>query len=60
MNLADADLIGDKVRDRGGADLGRLAEIMLAVDTGRIAYVVLDMGLWSSAPIRSQCRRPGP
>lgn len=43
-NLSAGTLIGDSVRNRDGEDLGKLTEIMLDVDRGRIAYGVLESG----------------
>jgi sporulation protein YlmC with PRC-barrel domain len=43
-NLSAGTLIGDTVRNRQGEDLGRLKEIMLDVERGRIAYGVLESG----------------
>jgi sporulation protein YlmC with PRC-barrel domain len=37
-------LIGDKVRNSAGEELGEIEEIMFDVDNGRIAYAVLSFG----------------
>ncbi|MDD3828863.1 MAG: PRC-barrel domain containing protein [Anaerolineaceae bacterium] len=37
-------LIGDRVRNMSGEDLGKLEEIMLDMDGGRVAYAVLSFG----------------
>lgn len=42
--LSASTLIGDTVRNREDEELGTLSEIMFDVDSGRIAYAVLDMG----------------
>ena len=43
-NLSAGTLMGDTVRNRQGEDLGKLTEIMLDVDRGKIAYGVLEAG----------------
>lgn len=40
--LSASTLSGDGVRDSQGQHLGKIEEIMLDVDTGRIAYAVLS------------------
>lgn len=42
--LSATTLVGDKVRNRAGEDLGKIEEIMLDLDYGRIAYAVLSFG----------------
>jgi sporulation protein YlmC with PRC-barrel domain len=42
--LSASSLIGDAVMNSHGDDLGRLKEIMLDIDDGRIAYGVLESG----------------
>lgn len=42
--LSASTMIGDDVRNPEGENLGSIKEIMLDVDTGRIAYAVLDIG----------------
>lgn len=42
--LSASTMMGDTVRNPQGDELGTIKEIMLDVDTGRIAYAVLDMG----------------
>ncbi|MDX1688556.1 MAG: PRC-barrel domain-containing protein [Candidatus Promineifilaceae bacterium] len=42
--LSASTLIGDDVRNRHGEDLGNVEEIMLDVNSGRIAYAVLSFG----------------
>ena len=42
--LSAGTLIGDKVKNLQGEDLGKLKEIMLDVHSGRIAYGVLESG----------------
>lgn len=42
--LSASTLKGDKVRNPRGEDLGNLEEIMLDLDTGRVAYAVLSFG----------------
>jgi sporulation protein YlmC with PRC-barrel domain len=37
-------LIGDRVVNREGEDLGKIEEIMLETENGRIAYAVLSFG----------------
>ncbi len=45
MNLMKAsDLKGDKVRNRANEDLGKIEEIMIQLDSGRIGYAVLSFG----------------
>ena len=42
--LSAGTLIGDNVRNRNGEDLGKLEEIMIDLDQGRVAYAVLSFG----------------
>lgn len=42
--LSATTLIDDKVKNPAGEDLGHITEIMLDVDSGRIAYAVLSFG----------------
>lgn len=42
--LSASTLIGDDVRNPAGKDLGHVEEIMLDVNSGRIAYAVLAFG----------------
>ncbi len=37
-------LIGDRVRNMSGEDLGKLEEIMIDMEEGRVAYAVLSFG----------------
>jgi len=37
-------LVGDSVRNRSGEDLGTIEEIMIDMQSGRIAYAVLSFG----------------
>jgi sporulation protein YlmC with PRC-barrel domain len=37
-------LIGDRVRNLAGEDLGKLEEIMIDMEGGRVAYAVLSFG----------------
>jgi len=42
--LSAGTLIGDNVRNNEGEDLGKLEEIMIDLDEGRVAYAVLSFG----------------
>lgn len=42
--LSAGTLIGDNVRNYEGEDLGKLEEIMIDLDEGRVAYAVLSFG----------------
>ena len=42
--LSATTLIGDRVRNTEGDRLGDIKEIMLDLETGTVAYAVLDMG----------------
>ena len=42
--LSASSLSGDHVRNSGGEDIGTLKEIMIDLDSGRIAYGVLSVG----------------
>lgn len=42
--LSCSTLTGDAVRNAAGEDLGEIEDIMIDLDTGRIAYAVLSFG----------------
>lgn len=42
--LSASTLTGDKVRNRDGEKLGQLEEIVIDIDSGRVAYAVLASG----------------
>jgi len=42
--LSATTLMGDKVKNAAGEDLGDIKEIMIDVNSGRIAYAVLSFG----------------
>jgi sporulation protein YlmC with PRC-barrel domain len=42
--LSATSLVGDKVVNSAGEDLGKLDELMIDLQTGRIAYAVLSFG----------------
>ncbi len=42
--LSATTLAGDRVRNSGGEDLGKIEEIMIDLEGGRVAYVVLSFG----------------
>lgn len=42
--LSATTLIGDKVTNKAGEDLGKIEELMLDLDRGRVAYAVLSFG----------------
>jgi len=42
--LSASTLIGDGVRNPQGEDLGKIEELMIDLDNGRIAYAVLSFG----------------
>lgn len=42
--LSASTLIGDDVKNSAGEDLGQIEDIMIDIDTGRIAYAVLSFG----------------
>ena len=42
--LTARSIIGDKVINPGGEDLGRIEDIMLNIDDGTIAYVIIAFG----------------
>ncbi len=42
--LAASTIAGDRVRNRTGEDLGKIEEIMLDLQSGRVAYAVLSFG----------------
>jgi sporulation protein YlmC with PRC-barrel domain len=44
QTMSASTLMGDTIRNPKGEELGTLSEIMLDMDSGRVAYAVLDMG----------------
>lgn len=42
--LSASTMIGDDVKNPTGEDLGKIEEIMIDVNTGRVAYAVLSFG----------------
>lgn len=42
--LSASTLTGDRVRNSGGEDLGKIEHIMIDISSGRVAYVVLSFG----------------
>ena len=42
--LSASTLAGDSVRNLAGEDLGKIAEIMIDIPSGRVAYAVLSFG----------------
>lgn len=42
--LSATDVIGDSVVNRAGETLGKIEQLMLDVERGRVAYAVLSMG----------------
>ena len=42
--LAASTLTGDRVHNQAGEDLGKIEEIMIDLDRGRVAYAVLSFG----------------
>lgn len=42
--LSSSTISGDKVVNRNGEDLGEIKDLMIDVDTGRVAYAVLESG----------------
>ncbi|MFN0093848.1 MAG: PRC-barrel domain-containing protein [Dehalococcoidia bacterium] len=42
--LSASTLAGDKVRNLDGEDLGKIAEIMIDLESGRVAYAVVAFG----------------
>ena len=42
--MSSSSLIGDKVHNSLNEDLGKIEDIMIDVETGRIAYAVLSFG----------------
>lgn len=42
--LSATTIIGDDVRNAAGEDLGKVTDVMLDLETGNIAYAVVDMG----------------
>lgn len=42
--LSTAEILGDKVVNRAGENLGKIEELMLDLEKGRVAYAVLSFG----------------
>ena len=42
--LTARSIMGDKVRNPSGEDLGRIEDIMLNIDDGRIEYIIIAFG----------------
>jgi sporulation protein YlmC with PRC-barrel domain len=42
--LRTKDINGDRVRNAAGEDLGKIEELVIDVNTGRVAYAVLSFG----------------
>lgn len=42
--LSASTLAGDRVRNSGGDDLGKIEELMIDIPSGRVAYAVLSFG----------------
>jgi sporulation protein YlmC with PRC-barrel domain len=42
--LSTSQILGDKVVNRTGEDLGKIEELMLDLEKGRVAYAVLSFG----------------
>ena len=42
--LSSSSIAGDKVVNRNGENLGDIKDLMIDVDTGRVAYAVLEFG----------------
>jgi sporulation protein YlmC with PRC-barrel domain len=42
--LSSTTLVGDKVTNAKGEDLGKVEELMIDVESGRVAYAVLSFG----------------
>lgn len=42
--LSASTLTGDKVVNRSGEDLGKIEDLVITLDTGRVAYAVLSFG----------------
>lgn len=42
--LSATTLIGDRVMNRAGEDLGKIEELMIDLERGRVAYAVLSFG----------------
>ncbi len=42
--MSASTLIGDKVVNANGEDLGKIEEIMIHIDSGKVAYAVLSFG----------------
>jgi sporulation protein YlmC with PRC-barrel domain len=43
--LSATTLIGDKVTNAAGEDLGKVEELMIDLESGRVAYAVLSFGI---------------
>jgi sporulation protein YlmC with PRC-barrel domain len=44
VTLSATTMIGDSVRNAGGEDLGKIEELMIDLEMGRVAYAVLSFG----------------
>ncbi len=44
LALSASSLIGDRVVNLQGEDIGKIEEIMIDINTGRVAYAVLSFG----------------
>lgn len=44
MELSATSLIGDDVKNASGDDLGKIEDLMIDTDTGRVAYAVVSFG----------------
>lgn len=44
MDLSATSLIGDDVRNGAGEDLGKIEDIMIDVEAGRVEYAVVSFG----------------
>jgi len=42
--LRTKDITGDRVKNNAGEDLGKIEELVIDVNTGRVAYAVLSFG----------------
>jgi sporulation protein YlmC with PRC-barrel domain len=42
--LSAKTIIGDEVKNRAGEDLGKIEELMIDLDNGKVAYAVLSFG----------------
>ena len=43
-NLAASSIIGDKILNPAGEDLGKIKDIMINLDSGAIEYIVIEFG----------------